>query len=66
MASYQPKGIKPYVCDNPQQPCRFCGRRMDDHGWVELHKGGHVACPGFRYESTFGDVVIEWPLKGER
>ena len=26
--------------------CRHCGRRMNDHGWIDTLEGGHIVCPG--------------------
>ena len=25
--------------------CRYCGRTMHDHGWIDTLEGGHVVCP---------------------
>lgn len=26
--------------------CQHCGRKMDDHGWIDTLEGGHTVCPG--------------------
>lgn len=28
------------------KPCRNCGERMDEHGWIDTLEGGHIVCPG--------------------
>jgi len=33
-------------------PCRTCGVRMHDHGWIDTLEGGHTVCPG------------DWIIKG--
>ncbi len=25
--------------------CEHCGRKMDDHGWIDTLEGGHIVCP---------------------
>jgi hypothetical protein len=32
--------------------CRYCGREMAVHGWVNTLEGGHIVCPG------------DWIIKG--
>lgn len=27
-------------------PCRQCGVRMHEHGWIDTIEGGHIVCPG--------------------
>lgn len=27
-------------------PCKHCGGRMHDHGWIDTLEGGHIVCPG--------------------
>jgi hypothetical protein len=26
-------------------PCRECGLRMHEHGWIDTKEGGHIVCP---------------------
>lgn len=26
--------------------CKYCGRIMHDHGWIDTMEGGHIVCPG--------------------
>lgn len=40
-----------------ETPCRNCGVRTQEHGWIDTSEGGHIVCPG--------DFVITG-LKGER
>ncbi|MGI4776936.1 MAG: hypothetical protein ACRYGA_02265 [Janthinobacterium lividum] len=40
-----------------EAPCRHCGVRMHEHGWIDTLEGGHIVCPG--------DWVITG-VKGER
>lgn len=28
-----------------QTPCKHCGVRMHDHGWIDTKEGGHIVCP---------------------
>lgn len=28
------------------RPCKHCGKRMHDHGWIDTLEGGHIVCPG--------------------
>jgi hypothetical protein len=32
--------------------CRYCGREMLEHGWINTLEGGHIVCPG------------DWIIKG--
>lgn len=38
-------------------PCKHCGVRMHEHGWIDTLEGGHIVCPG--------DFVITG-VQGER
>lgn len=29
-----------------EAPCRHCGIRMHEHGWIDTKEGGHIVCPG--------------------
>jgi hypothetical protein len=29
-----------------ETPCRHCGVRMHEHGWIDTKEGGHIVCPG--------------------
>jgi len=29
-----------------QEPCKYCGVIMHDHGWIDTLEGGHIVCPG--------------------
>ncbi len=29
-----------------ETPCKHCGVRMHEHGWIDTKEGGHIACPG--------------------
>lgn len=40
-----------------QTPCKHCGVRMHDHGWIDTLEAGHNVCPG--------DWIITG-VKGER
>jgi hypothetical protein len=40
-----------------ETPCRHCGVRMHEHGWIDTKEGGHIVCPG--------DFVITG-VQGER
>jgi hypothetical protein len=40
-----------------ETPCRICGVRMHEHGWIDTLEGGHDVCPG--------DWIITG-VKGER
>lgn len=26
-------------------PCKQCGKKMHDHGWIDTLEGGHIVCP---------------------
>lgn len=26
--------------------CRYCDKKMNDHGWIDTREGGHIVCPG--------------------
>lgn len=26
--------------------CKYCGKTMQVHGWIETLEGGHIVCPG--------------------
>lgn len=39
-----------------QDECRYCGKTMCFHGWIDTIGGGHIVCPG--------DWIIE-RVKGE-
>ena len=26
--------------------CRYCDKKMHDHGWIDTLEGGHIVCPG--------------------
>ena len=42
---------------NGEAPCKHCGVRMHDHGWIDTLEAGHNVCPG--------DWIITG-VKGER
>lgn len=29
-----------------QARCNHCGKRMENHGWIDTLEGGHIVCPG--------------------
>lgn len=29
-----------------ETPCKHCGVRMHEHGWIDTLEGGHIVCPG--------------------
>ncbi|KKM01922.1 hypothetical protein LCGC14_1789580 [marine sediment metagenome] len=29
-----------------ETPCKHCGCRMHDHGWIDTLEGGHIVCHG--------------------
>ena len=31
---------------NGQFPCKQCGKKLHDHGWIDTLEGGHIVCPG--------------------
>lgn len=26
--------------------CSYCGKLMENHGWIDTLEGGHIVCPG--------------------
>ncbi len=28
------------------EPCQYCGRDPERHGWIDTREGGHIVCPG--------------------
>lgn len=26
--------------------CKYCGKKMHVHGWIDTAEGGHIVCPG--------------------
>jgi len=31
---------------NGQTLCKYCGKIMHEHGWIDTLEGGHIVCPG--------------------
>jgi len=50
---------------NGQTLCKYCGKIMHDHGWIDTLEGGHIVCPGDwiveGYTTELG--VHHWPVK---
>jgi len=48
-----------------QTLCKYCGKIMHDHGWIDTPEGGHIVCPGdWIVEGCTTKLGIHhWPVK---